>query len=169
MKENLIRSYKFNLQYVKELVCDVDENMMTKSPSKGLENHPAFTIGHLASAAALTSKYIGGPYEFDATWEKIFKRNGPGDPRYPEPNTALYPKKDELLGELTKQHKLVEDLIINLDEARLHEAAKWRFDTYMSSLGDLLLFMCVTHESMHLGQLAGWRRAMGFPSALAKL
>ena len=169
MKNILINTYGFNLRYAKELVSDVEDAMMTKSPAEGLENHPAFTVGHLASAAAMTSKYLGGPYEFDPDWESIFRRKCPGDPRSPVKNSALYPKKEALLKELTKQHNLVEELILSLDESRFSEPAKWRFNEYMPTLGDLLFFMCITHESMHLGQLAGWRRAMGLSSALAKL
>lgn len=169
MKNLLINNYQFNLQYAHQLVADVEDQLMTRSPAEGLENHPAFTIGHLVSGAALTSKYLGGPYELDADWEHLFKRNGPGDPRYPNKDEALYPTKEELLNELKRQHKLVESLILNLDEARLDEPVKWRFHNYMPNLGDLLVFMCITHESMHLGQLAAWRRAMGLFSALAKL
>ena len=169
MKSILINAYRFNLKYAFELVEGVDEQLMTKSPGKGLENHAAFTLGHLISAAALTSKYLGGPYEFDPEWESLFKRKGPGDPRMPETNVKVYPSKDQLLTELTRQHNLVEDLIVKLEESRLKEPAKWRFSEHMPLLEDLLHFMCITHESMHLGQLAGWRRAMGLPSALAKL
>ena len=169
MKNTLINTYEFNLRYAKELVEDVEDNLMTQSPSLGLENHPAFTLGHLVSAAALTSKYLGGPYHFNSEWELLLRRKGPGDPRTPDTNVALYPSKDQLLSELTDQHSLVEGLILDLDEARFDETTKWRFQKYMPTLGDLLLFMCITHESMHLGQLAGWRRAMGLPSALVKL
>ena len=150
-------------------MVDVEENLMTQSPSNGLENHPAITVGHLVSAAALTSKYLGGSYEFNSEWEKLFRRKGPGDPRMRELNIALYPEKEHLLKELTNQHKLVEGLILKLDDRRFNEPTKWRFDRHMATRGDLLFFMCVTHESMHLGQLAGWRRAMGIPSALAIL
>lgn len=169
MKNILIQSYNFNLLYAHELVADLEENMMTKKPSKGFENHPAFTLGHLASAAALISKYLGGNYNFDSEWESLFRRKGPGDPKKPDTNIAKYPKKEELLDVLTNQHKLVEGLISKLDIERFNEPTKWRFDSYFPTLGDLLFFMCITHESMHLGQLAAWRRAMGLPSALAKL
>ena len=60
-------------------------------------------------------------------------------------------------------------MIKNLEESRFTEPATWRFSAHMPTLGDLLYFMCVTHEAMHLGQLAAWRRAMDLPSALAKL
>ena len=169
MKDYLINTYAFNLQYAEQLIADIEELQMTKSPGQGLENHPAFTIGHLASGAALTSKYLGGSYNFDPKWEQIFKRQGPGDPRMPEENIGLYPKKELLLNELTKQHQLVEALILELDETRFAAPVKWRFDKYMPTLGDLLIFMCITHEAMHLGQLAAWRRAMEMPSALAQL
>lgn len=169
MKQVLINTYNFNLQYARELVVDVEDSLMTQSPSPGLENHPAFTLGHLCSAAALTSKYLGGPYEFDPEWERIFKRRGPGDPRMPESNSALYPSRNQLLEELTQQHKRVEALILDMEDARFSEPAKWRYSDHMPTLGDLLYFMCITHEAMHLGQLAGWRRAMGLPSALARL
>jgi hypothetical protein len=169
MKTHIINAYAFNLRYAKALVKDVTLDMMTYSPAEGLENHPAFTLGHLISGAALTSKYLGGPYEFAPEWERLFKRNGPGDPRLPEQDTTRYPPKEQLLEELTKQHDLVEGLIQGLDKAEWNEPSPWRFRNDLPTLGDLLLFMCVTHESMHLGQLAAWRRAMGLDSALAVL
>ena len=169
MKETILHSYDFNLRYAKELVADIEEEMMTHSPVKGLENHPAFTLGHLISGAALTSKYLGGPYTMDPQWEALFRRKGPGDPRKPNPNAALYPSKAALLAALSHQHQLVEGLIRELHEARLQEAASWRYEQYFPTLGELLHFMCITHEAMHLGQLAGWRRAMDLPSALARL
>jgi hypothetical protein len=169
MKKILINSYDFNLKYAYQLVADLEEIQMTETPTTGLENHPAFTLGHLISAAALTSKYLGGPYDIKKEWEQLFKRKGPGDPRKPETNASLYPSKEQLLSELTRQHEIVKILIRALPEERIPEPAKWRFDQYMPTLGDLLYFMCVTHESMHLGQLAAWRRAMGLPSALAEL
>lgn len=67
------------------------------------------------------------------------------------------------------KHETVEKLIKDLPEHRLQEKTDWRFSNYFPKLGDLIMFMCVTHESMHLGQLAGWRRVLGYDSALGKL
>ena len=51
----------------------------------------------------------------------------------------------------------------------LDKKVKWRFSEYMPTMLDLITFMCINHEAMHLSQLAAWRRAMGLPSALASL
>jgi hypothetical protein len=169
MKEIILNAYRFNLEYARSLVGDLDEKMMTQSFKPGLENHPAWTLGHLVSGATLTSKYLGGPYEISESWELLFRRTGPGDPTKPDLDLQKYPSKKELLSELSKQHYIVENLIVEIDSDRFAEDAKWRYSKYMPSLGDLLYFMCVTHESMHLGQLAAWRRAMKLDSALAKL
>lgn len=169
MRNSLLNNYQFNLRYAEALVADVDDEMMTYSPGSGLENHPAFTLGHLVSAAALTAKYLGGPYTMELGWEELFKRNGPGDPRLPERDKTRYPQKTILLSELTKQHQLVTSHLIHLSNEKLNTPAQWRYSKHMPTLGDLLYFMCITHEAMHLGQLAGWRRALGLPSALAQL
>lgn len=169
LKDTIIKSYGFNLRYALILVEDIDNEIMSKTPCKGLENHASFTLGHLVSASALISKYLNGPYDINPEWEELFRRKGPGDPKLPETDSSLYPHKNELLDGLTEQHKIVEELIIDLEEEGFHEQTKWRFDKYFPKMGDLLYFMCVTHESMHLGQLAAWRRGMGFDSALGKL
>ena len=142
---------------------------MTVSPNVGLENHPAFTLGHLVSGAVMTAKYLGGSYDFNPDWESLFKRNGPGDPTLPDPDPSKYPTKGQLLEALVMQHNKVETLIQGLDTPQFQQPINWRFKAYFPTLGDLLTFLCLTHESMHLGQLAAWRRAMKLPSALAKL
>ena len=169
MKDFLLQSYDFNLRYAHVLVQDVEEATMTHSPATGLENHPAFTLGHLVSGSALTSRYLGGPFTLDPTWEKLFKRRGPGDPRKPAIDPAIYPNKSELLDALVEQHALVTQQIQELDKNRWMEPTKWRFSKHYPTLGGMLHFMCITHEAMHLGQLASWRRAMNMDSALAKM
>ncbi len=169
MKSNILRSYAFNLSYARKLVEDVDEKLMAHSPGPGLENHPAFTLGHLCSAAAMTSRYLDGPYQFEPSWEPLFRRKGPGDPRLPESKLDVYPPKSKLMDKLEELHALVDELIHDMSENRFNDPVQWRFDSMYPTTGDLLFFMCVTHEAMHLGQLAAWRRAMGMDSALAKL
>lgn len=169
VKDVLLRAYNFNLKYAEQLLEDVPEELMTTSPALGLENHPAFTIGHLITAAALTSKYLDGPYQLPVGWEELFRRRGPGDPRLPDSDVDKYPTKVELLSELKRQHEIVAKLIIEIDENRFQEITKWRFSEHMPTLGELIYFMCISHDCMHLSQLAAWCRAVSLPSALGRL
>lgn len=167
--EALIKQYDFNFSYAEALVADLSEEQMTQTPSKGLVNHAAFTLGHLVSGSALVAKTLGEAFSLQEDWKALFLRKGPGDPRIPEKNSELYPSKKELLEELRSKHEVVKGLLRKLEEEKLKTEKNWRYEKYMPHLMDYLLFMCVNHEAMHLGQLAGWRRALGLPSALATL
>jgi len=167
--ESLIRQYDFNYSYAQALVKDLSDEQMTLTPAKGLVNHAAFTLGHLVSGSALVAKKLGSAYEMQKDWKDLFLRKGPGDPREPDLNTDKYPSKVELLQELKNQHEEVKSLLRKLDLAFLSKEQEWRFKIYMPILYDYLLFMCVNHEAMHLGQLAAWRRSIGLTSALATL
>lgn len=163
----IVKQYDFNLSYAKALVHDVPELLMTYTPAAGLENHPAFTLGHLLSGSALLAEDLGLEMNLPPSWVSLFVRKGPGDPRKPALDVNLYPSKFELLIALEEQHNLVKTKLNELTEEKLEEPFKWRFSNYFPTLNDLIVFMCINHESMHLGQLAAWRRAMNLPSALA--
>jgi len=167
--ESIIVQYDFNLKYASALVHDLKEDQMTIIPANGLDNHPAFTLGHLVSGSALLAEDLGAAFEMPEDWVDLFLRKGPGDPRKPNPDKSKYPSKHLLLRELEDQHNKVKNLLNNLDKRKLSESIKWRFSSYMPTLLDIIVFMCVNHEAMHLGQLAAWRRAMGLNSALGTL
>ena len=105
--EHLIKQLEFNYIYLLDLVKDIEEKDMAFTPSKGLENHPTFTLGHLITAYGLTTKYLGGKYTVKKEWDDIFRRNGPGDPRFPTLDKNLYPTKNELILELENQHNIL--------------------------------------------------------------
>lgn len=169
IKELLQKQYQFNLKFAERLVIDIPQDLMSKSAGNGLENHPSFTLGHLVTASAMTTEDLGGTYEVPDGWKDLFQRNGPGDPRKPELNELLYPDKKLLLLELKFQHEKVVAALNNASDDFLLNDCKWRFDQFFPTVLDLVTFMCVSHESMHLSQLSAWRRAMGFSSALAAL
>ena len=167
--ETIIKQYDFNLAYAKALVHDLTDDQMTKTPSKGLENHPAFTLGHLISGSAMLAEDLGAKFEMPENWKDLFLRNGPGDERKPDPDNNKYPSKQLLLNELEAKHNKVKELLKIIDNVKLKEQVTWRFSSYMPTLLDIVVFMCINHEAMHLGQLAAWRRANELPSALAIL
>ena len=169
MLTHIINQYDFNLAFAKQLVKDLSVEQMTMSSGKGLVNHPAFTLGHLVSGSAMMAEDLGGSFSMPDGWKELFLRKGPGDSTLPEENAELYPKKDELLNELERQHNLVKQIAINYPMKKWSEPFKWRFSAYMPTMLDLFTFMCTNHEAMHLGQLSAWRRAYDMPSALARL
>ena len=136
-------------------------------PARGLDNHAAWTLGHLVSGSADLARDLGAEFEMPVGWEDLFVRQGPGDPRKPELDKKKYPSKQSLIAELENQHNTVKQLLYNSTVHELSKPLKWRFSNFMPTLYDVIVFMCVNHESMHLGQLAAWRRSMGLDSALA--
>ncbi len=168
--EHAIRLYAWNLLYAQALVADISADQCTESGGPGLENHPAWTIGHLVTGSDLLAEDLGLERDLPEGWRELFERRGPGDPRLPDPERRAYPPMEELLAELERQHARVEDAWRKMAAGTdLDERLAWRFGAELPTLGDAVVFLAVSHESMHLGQLAAWRRARGLPSALGSL
>ena len=51
----LLNQYAWNLAYADALTCDVDAAHWARSGGPGLENHPAWTLGHLVTGSALVA------------------------------------------------------------------------------------------------------------------
>src|SRR4051812_6971699 len=100
MIAEIIRQLDFNLAYAKKLVEDVSEEQMTIKPSAGLENHPAFTLGHLATAYANLLNNLTGKFIIADGFKELFARSGPGDPTLPNEDSGIYPSKTRLLSEM---------------------------------------------------------------------
>lgn len=169
MIAEVIRQLEFNLAYAKKSVEDIPESQMTIKPSAGLDNHPAFTIGHLTTGYANLMNNLTGEYILAEGFKEVFLRTGPGDPTLPNPDSAAYPSKENLLKEMDHQHQRLINYLLQIDPKKLDEKFDWRFSAYFPTYRDRILFLCVNHYAMHLGQLAAWRRAMGMSSALASL
>lgn len=169
MINEIINQLNFNFAYAKQLVADVSEEQMTYKPSAGLDNHPAFTLGHLTTAYANLMNNLTGEFVLAPGFKENFLRTGPGDPALPNADASVYPSKAELLAEMQSQHNRLVNYLRNIDPAKLDAPFEWRFSSFFPTYGNRIMFLCVNHYAMHLGQLAAWRRAMKMDSALAKL
>jgi hypothetical protein len=165
----LLRQYAWNLAYARALTDDVGGELWARSGGPGLENHPAWTLGHLVTGSAIVAADLGLDPELRDGWRELFERRGPNDPRRPAEDGDLYPAKEDVLGELARVHGLVDAAVRGLGPDTLVEKPEWRFDGYLPTNADLLLFMLVAHENVHLGQLGCWRRRFGLPSAMAAM
>ncbi|MBI3509799.1 MAG: DinB family protein [Bacteroidetes bacterium] len=169
MVSEIIHNLDFNFAYANKLVEDVSDEQMAIKPSAGLDNHPAFTLGHLVTACANLVNNLTGQFILPDGWKEIFQRTGPGDPSLPNPDAKVYPSKAELLRELKIQHERLISILMKMDKKKLNENFQWRFSSFLPTYLDRIMFLCVNHYAMHLGQLAAWRRAMGMKSALGEL
>ncbi|MCP4291351.1 MAG: DinB family protein [bacterium] len=173
--ESSLRLYAWNLLYANALVSDLSESQCRTPAGPGLENHPSWTIGHLVSGSDILAEDLGMERNIPKGWQDLFERRGPGDPRLPNPNAEIYPQMNELKAELERQHQRVETAwrakLLNEDckNTELATPLAWRYSSALPTLGDATLFLAISHEAMHLGQLAAWRRALDLPSALNML
>jgi len=173
--ESILRLFAWNLQYARALVEGLTASQCTETGGPGLENHPAWTIGHLVTGADILAEDLGLERDLPGGWRELFERRGPGDPRLPAADPASYPLMADLLHELERQHLRVERVWREKLEAReedspnLADPLTWRYSGALPTLADAALFLAISHEAMHLGQLSAWRRAKGLSSALASL
>jgi uncharacterized damage-inducible protein DinB len=100
-------------------------------------------------------------------FDTLFRRAGPADRRTPVESPDA-PSRDQLLSELRRQHQLLAQTVRDLDDAALALPCEWKLGHVLSRHADLVMFVC-SHEMLHLGQLASWRRAMGLDAAMARM
>ena len=160
MKQHVSYLYGFNLGFAETLVKDVTAEQMAQQPG-GVINHPAWSLGHLATSANSLAQLLGLESDSPDGWDKTFATGGT-----PSADPSAYPTKEEILAELKKQHARNTAAFEKVDPAELakphpNEAAR----KYFPTVGDLVVFLMTAHEMDHLGQIAAWRRAMGLGSA----
>jgi len=159
MLQHLIFTYTINLGHLEQLVKDLSDEQMVQQP-KGVVNHPAWTLGHLAVASNYVAKVLGVDSTFSADWEETFKTGG-----VPSPDPTTFPSKDAILAELRAQHDRVADAMEKVDPAiftkELHDD---RFRDHFPTIGDFCNYLMTAHEGNHIGQIVAWRRVMGLGS-----
>ena len=168
MIEQLIHAYDFGLEYASRLVEDIPEELVGQSGGKGLENSPLFSIGHLVTGAGLTANSFHGTNTVDDAIRELFERRGPNDQRMADVSRNPF-SINQLLEELSRQHEIVKEGIRGCTQEQWRAPKQWRLGTYFPTFADATWFMCVTHEAIHLGQIAAWRRWLELPSAMAKM
>ncbi len=160
--------------YAGELIRDLSEAQLDASPGPGLENTPRFTIGHLCVGCAMTRRGIQDPggdrdanVDVPDVFLEQFGRKGPQDRRLPEAMPDA-PHVEELLSELRRQHDELDRAVRDASDDVLNHPCSWKLGHLLPRHVDLVMFVC-THEALHLGQVAAWRRAMGLDAAMARM
>ncbi len=168
-RDSILMAYAWNLLYARQMTADLSADQWTRHGGPGLENHATWTLGHLVTGSDMLAEDLGLKREAPETWRELFERRGPGDPRLPTRDLEAYPPGETVLAELDRQHHRVSERWATMTEEELAVSVPWRFEGLFPTVRGVALFMAVTHEALHLGQLAAWRRCLGLPSALAVL
>lgn len=168
-RDSILLAYAWNLRYAGYLTADLSEQQWTQHGGPGLENHATWTLGHLVTGSDMLAEDLGLERQAPEAWRELFERRGPGDERLPTRDIANYPAGEAVLAELDRQHRRVSERWADMTEEELAMRIPWRFEGHYPTVRGVALFMAVTHEALHLGQLAAWRRSLGLPSALASM
>lgn len=160
MVRQVICLYGFNLRVARAMVDDLTPDEMVEQPH-GVVNHPAWSLGHLVVTADRLAGMLGLGSDVADGWASVFATGG-----IPSNDRSLYPSKEQLVEALAAQHARNAAAFERTNAAWFDtpnpgETRRRRFPTQ----GDLALYLMTSHEMLHLGQLAAWRRAMGLPPA----
>ena len=156
--------FRFQRAYLSMLVDDIPDERMTQQPG-GVSNHPAWQIGHLAGTLDNACAMMGGTKTLEESWGM---RYGMGSK--PTAERGAYPSRAELLKVLDDRRAAFTLLLERAPAERLNAPNPVaRVVDRMPTVGHMVRFLMLSHESMHLGQLASWRKAAGMPEALSKL
>lgn len=159
----ILDQFAFQRRYLSFLVDDVAEEQMAEQPG-GAANHPAWQLGHLAWTADRFAAMLGGSTTLDHFKERF------GGGSTPVADRASYPSRAELLSILDdRRDALAAAFSAASSEDLARPNPNPRFKAALPTIGNMVLFGMLFHESTHLGQLAVWRKAAGLPQALSKL
>lgn len=161
MRQSVLNTFAFDLNYLKMLVEDIPEEQMCDQLA-GLENHPAWSIGHLAAGCQFCIRLMGGQSSLPAGWAELFGRGSK-----PVADRSKYPAKAELMAELDRSHQQAAQVVAAADESKLaEETPDPEFRQVAPTLSDVVVFVLINHTATHLGQIAMWRRAKGLPAVI---
>lgn len=159
MRDAIRAVWEANTKYALALVRDLREEQMIAQPVAGVTmNHPAWVLSHLNVYAPIAAAMIRGEAFED-----------PADHRYGRNSrvvndAAEYPARDSLIDAYWRTHEDALRALDAADDGVLNMPTpleRWR--SSKPTVGAMLLELMVKHESVHLGQLSAWRRAMGLP------
>jgi uncharacterized damage-inducible protein DinB len=143
-----------------DAVADIDDARLSEQPG-GLVNHPAWTLGHLCSAAGFILFLLeeADPASTPQMHPNYLAKFGPGST--PTADRSHYPAKAELLESLASLHARVDAAVRAKHETYFPKPSPEKFRAFAPTVGRIVMYLLATHEPYHLGQLSQWKRAAG--------
>ncbi len=155
--QNLLFSYQWGADTFERLASDVEDDRFAAQPVEGI-NHPAWLLGHITTYHDVIVALLKGE-SFDNPWDAPCGKNST-----PSPDRGVYASKDEILRSHREGFERASEVI------RSAPAEAWSaplehpsWGKQFGAVAPAVIFLATTHQALHLGQLSGWRRAMGLP------
>jgi uncharacterized damage-inducible protein DinB len=163
-RQLMLDVHAFQRGYLSLLVDDVSDRLMT-TQFPGVPNHPAWQLGHLAWATDNFTELLGGTKILNEAWRLQYGRDSK-----PGADPGQYPSKEELVRIYDDRRAAFLDALDRTTPERFMSAnPNPRLAGILPTTGHMVVFGMLTHESVHLGQLAVWRSAAGMVPALSKM
>ena len=158
MIEHVKRAVAMNQHYAKVHLEDIPDDLWCRR-AEATWQHPASILAHLVCTYEFGRVSLGGEPWLPPEWGQKFAGSAAA-----EAAPSAYPPETELIAALDRERSA---LLAMLESATPEDLAKpvadERIRDILPTAGDMLVAMLTVHESMHLGQLSAWRRAMGLP------
>ena len=151
--EDVLNSFGYSLDFVRELVGQVSDEGMVAQPD-GLLNHPAWVIGHLTFSCQALGGEIGMTKWLPTTWGK---RYGMGS--VPVADVSAYESKHELLEVLHDAQSRIAVAVRELSESQLTAPLPdEKYRPILPTARHCITQILASHTAYHVGQLVIWRR-----------
>lgn len=161
MVETVLKGRAIQLFFGSRLMEDIPADRMTEQPGN-IRNHAAWQIGHIVVSNDSICKMVDVDLDVPKDWYPLFERFS-----QPVADASKYPAKDELVSAFQTQHEKIAAALPKVPADKINapigdEKLSQMFATNL----DFVTFGLLTHETVHLGQLGMWRRAIGLGYAL---
>ena len=156
-KNAILITWRRDVAYALRLVGDLSEEQMIAQPVPGRAmNHPAWALAHLSLYNEVIAKMLRR-IAFDDPKEHPF-----GMKSSPQSDVKIYQPRAAAIEQYRHSHDDAERALVECEPIVFAEDVpleRWRL--LHPKVSDMTVMLMVKHESMHLGQLSAWRRAMG--------
>jgi len=154
--QDVLSSFAYSLDYLRELVADLSEQEMVAQPSR-IMNHAAWTIGHLTYSCQAIGGEIGLAPWLPDDWRARF---GTGSVAMNDP--SAYAPKSLAIVRLGEGQARITAAVLSLTDSQLSAPLPdERFRSVLPSVRHALTQVLVAHTALHVGQLILWRKALG--------
>ncbi len=73
-RDTILRAYAWNLEFARQLTADLSADQWTRHAVEGLENHAAWTLGHLVTGSDLLARLASVRKHVRETYDRVIER-----------------------------------------------------------------------------------------------